>query len=286
MKTFIKNIALVLVTIFLLALISYSWAEEKGIKSITVYSHTPPSGEIRYLQKIEYEGIHDPVFKFSKDGGKTWETHDKNPITNENTDIRTGNMYGDMAAGILTVLANRIEFNEKYNTAHPLGRFYPNIFSSNNTQTKNLIEILKRYHDFIDGKPENNTPENRLKFLKTARRSVYHVGSDSRFDTDLEELFKKLETLKGDATKLSQHEQNILNIELEYLERDYDKWLLAQKALELYSYSLFPGEVTPELLKSLELYDVSTIDLVRQALATKARAETAATSSPQQACPK
>ena len=281
MKTFIQNLVLIITTVLLLALISYSWAEEKEskqLKSITVYSYTPPSQETRYLQKVTYEGIEDPIFKFSKDGGKTWSTHDRNPVTNEGLNGSTGSMYGDVAAGMITVLANRIEFNKNYNTDHPLGKFSPDIFSRNEAITRNVVSVLQDYDDFIDGKSENNTPENRLKFLKLTKQSVYHAGEDPYFNDRLKEIFKKLDVAKGDLSQLTEREKSILDIELEYLERDYAKWISVQKALEIYSKNLKPEEMTDSLLRLLELYEASTIDLVRQALETKARAEVAANS--------
>ncbi|MBI3019460.1 MAG: hypothetical protein HYY61_06185 [Deltaproteobacteria bacterium] len=290
MKTFIKNLALVLGAVLLLALISYSWAEEKEVKrlkSITVYSYTPPSEETRYLQKIEHEGMKDSIFKFSQDGGKTWTTHNRNPVTHQGLESHgsTGNIFGDVLAGISTAIEKNRAFDEKYNTQHPVGYFYSNILSFNEERTRNLVSILKNYHDFIDEKSENNTPQNRLKFLKLSQKSISYAG-DSYFDNRLKEIFKKLDSFKGDPAQLSEAEQSIFNTELEYLERDYEKWLSVQKALELYSKSLKPEEMTDDFLRLLDLYEVPPIDLVRQALETKRRTEAAATNSPQQECPK
>ena len=108
------------------------------------------------------------------------------------------------------------------------------------------------------------------------KQSIFHAGENPYFDTRLEEIFKKLDSLGGDISRLPEEEQAFLTIELEYLERDYEKWLSTQKALELYSKSLKPEEMNENFLMLLELYEVSTIDLVRHSLETKRRAEASA----------
>lgn len=290
MKTVIKNLALVITAVLLLALISYSWAEEKEVKrlkSITVYSYTPPSEETRYLQKIEHEGMKDPIFKFSKDGGKTWTTHDKNPAMDRSSSGGTGHALTDVFLGLGMSIANQTEFNKRYNTENPLGYFYPERLSSVQEKRKAIISLLKHYNEEIDGRAENDTPENRLKFLNKVRRSMSYAGQDDPyFDTAVQEALKKLEAAHGNIDQLPETEKSILNRELRDLEKTYTHWRSMQKALEFYSRSLDAEEATPELLKLLELYDVSTLELVRQALETKARAEAAAHSSPQQECPK
>ncbi len=281
MKTFIKNLALVITAMLLLALVSYSWAEEKevkSLKSLTVYSYTPPSGETRYLQRIYYEGMTDPLFKFSKDGGKTWTTHAKNPVIHQEVESsgNTGNPFGDVLVGFSIAR----KFDEKYN---PVGHFYPNILSFKEEQTRNVVLILQDYHAFIDGQAENNTPQNRLKFLKSSQKSISYAG-DSYFDSRLKEIFKKLDSFKGDTSQLSETEQSILNTELRYLEMYYEKWLSVKKALEFYSKSLKPEEATDDFLKLLELYKVPTIDLVHQALEAKANAQKALDPNQEEDC--